>query len=176
MQSSTSLGFIEQATNYPYLDKFTSRRKSLPSRPLWPTRNENQPKFITIWYVLFNTECIVILIYPSLWCTKRSRNCNFFFTRFTASHCSLGIFYLGILRFVSLFYSFHQGHTNWIFGIDFLSDDLLVSGSRDSNINFWRIEKSPSSITRPIKSVKAHIEKTRDVVVCRKKQVILIFL
>jgi len=64
-----------------------------------------------------------------------------------------------------------SGHTDWVFGLDFLTDDVIVSGSRDSTIKMWQIQKdSPTKINRPIISAKAHSSKTRDVVTCRIKK------
>jgi len=56
------------------------------------------------------------------------------------------------------------GHTDWVFASDYLNEDTLVTGSRDSTISLWKIGSTSGPTTFPITSKKAHALKTRDLV------------
>jgi len=66
----------------------------------------------------------------------------------------IAVFSLPTFRSVNLL----QGHTDWLFGLDFVSDEHFVSGSRDSLVKLWSTKMSMSLETR-----KAHGDKVRGV-------------
>jgi len=71
------------------------------------------------------------------------------------------------------------GHTDWVFGMDWIAENVLATGSRDSTVKIWSVpDASVSSsgsastadsrfarteIHEPIVTIRAHRERVRDV-------------
>lgn len=68
------------------------------------------------------------------------------------------------------------GHKDWVFGVDFISDHLLVSGGRDSVVGFWSIKESEPQnqieIRNPLAFRFEHTQKVRDIKFHRVSSVI----
>lgn len=63
------------------------------------------------------------------------------------------------------------GHRDWVFGLDWISNNLVASCSRDKTVKIWSVPERSSSlgerqineITSPVATIRAHGEKVRDV-------------
>ena len=74
------------------------------------------------------------------------------------------------------------GHRDWVFGVDWITDNVLASGSRDTTVRIWSVPDSAESseahggvaktrrgenavpeIRVPVASIRAHADRVRDV-------------
>eukprot|EP01126_Amoeba_proteus_P042812 TRINITY_DN4663_c0_g1_i36.p1 TRINITY_DN4663_c0_g1~~TRINITY_DN4663_c0_g1_i36.p1 ORF type:complete len:269 (+),score=33.81 TRINITY_DN4663_c0_g1_i36:322-1128(+) len=56
------------------------------------------------------------------------------------------------------------GHEDWMFGVDFIEDDLVISGSRDNHIRLWRFSVQDTSVPihlPPLSDRLAHTDRVR---------------
>ncbi|KAA6416603.1 MAG: hypothetical protein FRX49_13433 [Trebouxia sp. A1-2] len=60
------------------------------------------------------------------------------------------------------------GHRDWLFGVTWLTDRHIVTGSRDHSIKLWRNDEANGTANyRPLESRTDHRTKVRDVKYCR---------
>ncbi|KAL0027315.1 hypothetical protein WJX77_012210 [Trebouxia sp. C0004] len=60
------------------------------------------------------------------------------------------------------------GHRDWLFGVTWLTDRHIVTGSRDHSIKLWRSDEDNGTANyRPLESRTDHRTKVRDVKYCR---------
>ena len=74
------------------------------------------------------------------------------------------------------------GHRDWVFGVDWITDNVLASGSRDTTVRIWSVPDSAESsearggvaktrrgenavpeIRVPVASIRAHADRVRDI-------------
>ena len=78
------------------------------------------------------------------------------------------------------------GHRDWVFGLDWITDNVLASGSRDATVRIWSVPDGGASgspdretkrgvssgaipeIREPVASIRAHADRVRDVRYARR--------
>jgi len=60
-----------------------------------------------------------------------------------------------------------QGHSNWIFDLKFISDELAVTASRDTTLKVWNVDKGPEDAL--LFSRAEHAKKIRALAWCKPK-------
>eukprot|EP00228_Micromonas_bravo_P003827 CAMPEP_0203005376 /NCGR_PEP_ID=MMETSP1401-20130829/2920_1 /ASSEMBLY_ACC=CAM_ASM_000894 /TAXON_ID=38833 /ORGANISM="Micromonas pusilla, Strain CCAC1681" /LENGTH=530 /DNA_ID=CAMNT_0049747001 /DNA_START=129 /DNA_END=1718 /DNA_ORIENTATION=+ len=78
------------------------------------------------------------------------------------------------------------GHRDWVFGVDWITDNVLASGSRDATVRIWSVPDGGASnspdretkrgvssgaipeIREPVASIRAHADRVRDVRYARR--------
>lgn len=69
------------------------------------------------------------------------------------------------------------GHKDWVFGLDWITDNIVASGSRDKTVKLWCVPDAPCDITSvgagsyrqlsaPINTIDAHGDRVRDLRYC----------
>jgi len=66
------------------------------------------------------------------------------------------------------------GHTDWVFGLDWITDNVFASGSRDKTVKLWCVPTESENdfhywqMDSYLHSVDAHVDKVRDIKYCHK--------
>ena len=68
------------------------------------------------------------------------------------------------------------GHSDWVFGLDWITDNIFASGSRDSTVKIWSVpDVDPSAgatrqLTEPLAALDDHRDRVRDLKYCRESK------
>mmetsp|Transcript_51764 Transcript_51764/g.128807 ORF Transcript_51764/g.128807 Transcript_51764/m.128807 type:complete len:449 (-) Transcript_51764:216-1562(-) len=55
-----------------------------------------------------------------------------------------------------------RGHQDWVFGISWLTHNILVSGSRDKMVMVWNVDRMKRGVGKPFQVRQGHEDKVRD--------------
>ena len=64
------------------------------------------------------------------------------------------------------------GHSDWVFGLDWITDNIFASGSRDSTVKIWSVpDVDPAAsaarqLTEPLAALDNHRDRVRDLKYC----------